>query len=1163
MFAFFKTKWFIQLLIITVLALFIWFFGALIAFADHKPLQSEIARLLTILVIVVLWGLNNLRVQHNIHSDAPATPTASESASLPKRRDTVNQVAPPTSEEERLNRDFNEALATLKLMQSGKRSIYELPWYLLIGATDSGKTSLLLNSGLEFPIKNKVSKLPAHTEDCTWWFTDQAVLLDTAGRYSTEHNESGWLNLLELLKKHRPRRPVNGVLITVSLADLLTFSEDERKEYALSIRMRIEELYTQFSVRLPIYMIWTKTDLVAGFNDYFANLSKEERAQVWGITFPDDDENYPIELTANVEHDFDELLCRLNTHLPKRLQEERDLQRRHSIFSFPQRMALLKEPLLNFLHDCYGVNRYQQAAYVRGIYFVSSTQTGIPIDRLMDRFADAFRLERYNTPFIANSGKSYFLSRLFSDVIFTEALLVGFNQRLEKFQTLLRVGVYSLAAIFTLLMAGIWFTSYNHNQVLLTEFDKKIQLYDTAVAAHPLKPTDFSSLLPRLNAIQDLNQVYPKEPDWLMTFGLYQGEKLQELAEANYRQLLQKQFLPMIVASLEQRLSSPEASNPEVHYQLLKVYLMLGDPKKLEAGLVRLWLAANWEKNYSTDVQTQLLTHLNTLLQLPPETQTLNPRLIASSRQVLTRIPIAQQLYMRVKSEALQDASKDFQLSTALAPNGEHVFAPAKGTWEQQTIPYLYTYDGFYQVFLKQSKSLAEQSVQQNWVLGDKVNTENLDVQALSQAMQSYYDQDYIQYWDSLLTSLTIKPITNLQQASEVLEFASAADSPLRQLLVTLDKQTALTRKPPGALDKLETKADKHLEKLLNTAKISDLPEQVEPGIEVEQHFQPLTAMVKAPAAGGGAIPLDQTIASLGQLYGYVIDLSNPAKKGDAAVKVASQTNSDAITKMKLETARLPEPLKSMTQVLTSDNLTVILNSGTAQLNQLWTTEVLPLYDNGLAWRYPFWRTSVKEAAIQDFGRFFAKNGILDKFFETNLKAFVDTTDTNWKLIKQDDKTIAISEAALLQFQYAAKIRQVFFSEGGTMPLVRFSLKPVSLDPNATKFWLNIEGQKIEFQKNAEKKSVALQWPGTDGSRSVSFSFEMADGKKKTPRQREGAWAWFRVLDQANMQDTGRDSYLITFDIDGVQANYELSANSIDNPFSLKELGSINLPLRL
>ncbi|MDD1607154.1 MAG: type VI secretion system membrane subunit TssM, partial [Methylococcaceae bacterium] len=479
--AFCKTKWFIQLVIITVLALLIWFFGALLGFADHKPLQSDIARLLTILVMVVLWGLNNLRNQHKSHSDTTPV-TVNESANVTKPK-VSNKIS---NEENALNSDFNNALATLKSMQTGKHSIYELPWYLVIGATGSGKTNALMNSGLEFPLSNKLNKLSASTEDCTWWFTDHAVLLDTAGRYSTQEHESGWSNLLKLLNKHRPRRPINGVLITMSLVDLLTQSEDERRQYALSIRTRIEELYTQFGIRVPLYMLWTKADLIAGFNEYFATLSKEERAQVWGITFPYNDEDYSLNITANVGKDFDALLSRLNERLTKRLQEERDLVRRQAIFGFPQRMALLKEPLLSFLQEAYGVNRYQQVAYLRGIYFTSSTQTGIPIDRLMDRFADSFRLDRFSTPPMSGSSKPYFLNRLFNEVIFTEALLVGFNQRRERFQTLLRLGVYGLAALFTLLMAGIWFTSYQNNQALLNAFDKKIQLYDTAVAAHPL-----------------------------------------------------------------------------------------------------------------------------------------------------------------------------------------------------------------------------------------------------------------------------------------------------------------------------------------------------------------------------------------------------------------------------------------------------------------------------------------------------------------------------------------------------------------------------------------------------------------------------------------------------------------------------------------------------
>lgn len=1149
MFAFLRSAWFIQLLIIITLSLLIWFFGAFIAFADHKPWQSEIARLLTIMVIIVLWSLNNVRKLHRSHqnsTDSTEPETKNSDKKLVQVEETYHELDAAS-----LTERFNEALRTQKLF-TGQGSVYELPWYLLLGER-AGKTSFMINSGLELPLNRSGRQIKA-TEDCSWYFTELAAFLDTPSRYTTQHDEDDktlWQSLLTLLKKHRPRRPLNGIIITLSLADLLNQDAEERKHAALTLRDRLDDLYKQLGVRIPVYLVCTKTDLIAGFSEYFALLSAEQRAEVWGMTLTLDDYS-----TEQLSEQFDLLLNRLQQRLLKGLQEERDVTRRHLIFSFPQRMAELKPLLSQFLQDVYGQNRYQKSAWLRGVYFVSSMQQEQPIDSLMSQFNRSLKLARFNLP-AAFSSKSYFIQRLLADVIIAESLLIGFNKPLERKHSLMRLTVYSLALALTMGMSASWFNSYNANLSLLNQFNQKLQVYDTA-SAKPIKDTDFLSLLPRINALRDVTQVYAQQPELLTRLGLYQGDTLQALAIDTYQQALQKQFLTMITARLEQRLNSNEASNPEVHYQLLKVYLMLGDPKKLEAGLMRAWLVVDWNKNYTAEQQAQLLEHLNALLALPPETQALNQRLVAASRQILTRIPIAQQLYMRIKSEALQAANEqDFLLSSALIPNGEKVFMPIKGSWAELRIPYLYTYNGFQQVFLKQGKELAEQSVQQNWVLGETFSTNTPDVNTLAKAMQVYYNQDFIQYWDGLLANLKMQDIHSLEQATDILEYASSADSPIKQLIQTIDKQTTLTRKPPSALDGLDKSIkDKRVEKLLDTVQDDDTANL---GVEVEQHYQTLTAMLKAGA--DGKIPLDNTLATLGALYGYMIDLSNSANKG-AAAKIASPANSQAVAQMQLEAARLPEPLKSMTQVLTAGNLTVMLNNSKNQLNQLWQTNVLPLYDSGLAWRYPFWRTSVKEVALQDFGRFFAKNGIADQFFSKNLQAFVDTTGKDWKLIKQDDQTVVISDAALLQFQYAEKIRQVFFTDGGTLPSVKFHLKPVSVGENVKKFWLNLEGQKIEYAKNTLKNTTAVQWPGNDGSLAVTFGFETEDGKTFR-HQEEGAWAWFRVLDKANMQDTGRDSYLITFTIDELQATYELSADSIDNPFSLKELSSINFPLSL
>lgn len=1175
---FFKKKWVIQLLGIIALSLLIWFFGPLIAIAGHVPLESDVVRWFVILMIVMLWAVFSLLMQ--LKANRANAQMAEE---LVAPADALAREA--DAEISTIANNFDKALQTLKKgakNAQGQNYLYDLPWYIIIGPPGSGKTTALINSGLEFPLADKFGKGAVRgvggTRNCDWWFTDQAVLLDTAGRYVTQDSheavdKAAWLGFLDLLKKHRPRRPVNGVLITMSLWDLMTQTEEERSLHAQSIRQRIEELHTQFGIRFPIYMLFTKADLVAGFNDFFATLNKEERAQVWGVTFPAEDPENPADVIARVGNDFDDLLNRINAHLPRRLQEERDLSRRNLIFGFPQRMALLREGLLSFLQECYGANRYQQAPYLRGVYFTSGTQEGTPIDRLMGMLANTFKLDRFSAPLFSGKGKSYFITRLLKDVIFEEALIVGVNPRLERVQTLIRQGIYAGSVAIILLMSGLWLTSYNKNQNALTELDKQITAYNTIATTTPNWQTDFAALLKRMNAMQSITQIYPDDVPLLMTFGLYQGDKLQPVITDTYHDLLQKQFLPLIKTRLEQRIKE-KMGNPDILYSLLETYLMLGDSKHFKPELVKAWVAVDWETTYATDTETQakLIEHLNVLLTLPLEKQVLNERLIAAARGILNQTPIAQQVYMRIKNDALQDKVQDFKLQDALGINADRVFAAKNGTLAQQTIPYLFTYDGFYKTFLKQSKDQAEESVTDSWVLGDTAKTEVIDSDKLQETIRDYYYQDYIKYWDDLLTNLTIKPVGNAQQAVEVLEFASAPDSPLRRLLDALNKETSLTVKPPSPEDTaknvqssgLVIPVDSRVTKALALAKKEGLLAQpAKPlGSSVEEHFKDLTVLVKSGSAGT-AVPLDRTMEILKQLYVHMINLSGTSNVGGEAIKIAKESGGgDPVAQMKAESAHLPEPLKSMTKALAEGNQDVIMDSSKNQLNRLWQSEVMPLYSSGIQGRYPFARASSKEVTLEDFGRFFAQGGTVDTFFTKNLQAFVDTSGKSWRMISQNNQAIAISPAVLNQLQAATKMRQLFFASGGMTPSVKFNLKPLLLDPNATSFLLTIEGQQSKFSPTEMGKSAAFSWPGTDGSRLVSFDFETKDGRK-LHRAIEGQWAWFRVLEMAHIQKIDQTKYQLTFDIDGVQARYELSASSVDNPFSLGVFDTIRFPSSL
>src|ERR1044072_2601116 len=176
---------------------------------------------------------------------------------------------------------MKDALATLKKAGGGKGDyLYDLPWYLIIGPPGAGKTTALVNSGLKFPLPRGATPAAvagvAGTRDCDWLFTDDAVLVDTAGRYTTQDSDAkadqkSWFAFLDLLKKNRSRQPIHGVIIAISLEDLMMLSSADLAAHSNAIRARLLELHERLKVDFPVYAIFTKADLVAGFIEFFGN----------------------------------------------------------------------------------------------------------------------------------------------------------------------------------------------------------------------------------------------------------------------------------------------------------------------------------------------------------------------------------------------------------------------------------------------------------------------------------------------------------------------------------------------------------------------------------------------------------------------------------------------------------------------------------------------------------------------------------------------------------------------------------------------------------------------------------------------------------------------------------------------------------------------------
>jgi type VI secretion system protein ImpL len=1147
---------------VLLLSLVIWFEAPLVAYDGHFPFASETVRWSFILLFFAVWAAwfgwrrfrawqANRRLMKSVAGeDAPAAqPTAPEGA----------------AELAQLSKRMQEALAVLKKTKTGGRGgLYQLPWYMFIGAPGSGKTTALTQSGLKFPLAETLGKGGVKgvggTRNCDWWFTDDAVLLDTAGRYTTQDSnapvdKTAWTGFLQLLKKHRRRRPINGVIVTIPVSDLLQETEAWRQAQARAIRERIKELHEQLGVRFPVYVLVTKCDLLAGFVEYFDALGREERAQVWGMTFPlatrKDGADVGDEALAAFPAEFGLLEQRLQERVLARMQQERDPFKRALVYSFPQQFAGLREVLQAFLREVFESNRYESSALLRGVYFSSGTQEGSPLDRVMSAMAASFGLERQALAPNAASGRSYFITNLLQRVIFPEAELAGVNQALEKRRRALQWGaVAGIVLLFVLLGAGM-IASYLRNRAYVNEMAAKSADIANKVAALPQQGSTLQ-VLPVLDELRTLPGGYDdrdKSVPLLNRFGLYQGDKLGEAARIAYRKVLQDTLLPRLQQRMEDQLRRSGANNTEYLYEVLRVYLMLGDASHFDPESVAAWSALDDErtlKDASEAQKASLAAHELALMEHFRDGQAmprLDTQLVSDARLTLARMPLEQRVYNRLKRELTRAHLPEFSPAGAGGREASAVFVRKSGEPLTRGVNGMFSPAG-YAKFMGMASSAMDDVEKERWVLARQEASQAGNRDQVRQALLQLYYDDYIAQWDALLTDVSLRPFGSLEQGARITNLLSGADSPMKKFMVEASKQTTLasTRAPALAsvTEAVRGKLDAYKKKLQSAMAGSDDASPSAPAKAenpVDAHFDDLHKLT-----AGNPSPLDQTLGLLKDVAVY-LDSAAAAKRTGAPPPAGS-----ALAKVKLEADGKPAPLGTMLKSIDSGGAGLTSGSERERLNALWTAGPAQFCRQAVAGRYPVVKTAGQDITADDFGKMFGPGGLVDDFFQKNLAQYVDMGGTQWKWrATANDGTLGIPQATLDEFQRAARIRDAFFATGGRQPSMRFDLKPVSLDPAITKFTLDIDGQVLTAAPGALTPG-SFQLPSGKGGGQVKLEIQPASAHANA--HTEGPWAWFRMLDKAAVEATPQgERYKVSFDADGRKAALELTASSVVNPF--------------
>lgn len=1046
----------------------------------------------------------------------------------------ANQARPERRQEIlALQQQMSEAIRSLqrsKLGRSGgKAALYALPWYVMIGPPAAGKTTALERSGLAFTSaggrRRKVQGV-AGTRNCDWWFSEEAILLDTAGRFATEDDDQAeWLAFLQLLKRHRPKRPLDGVIVAISASDLLGSNAEQLDETAKKLRARLDELVKGLELVLPVYVVVTKADLIAGFVEFWGDLSAAGRAQPWGATF-DPQSDALTDPAAAVKAEFDVLTAALHARALERLGGERAPEPRARVLSFPLEFAAVRRPLARFVEELFRPSQYQESPLLRGFYFTSGTQTGTPVDRVVAAGAGAARppgLQRTQFEERPSGAASYFVTDLLRRIVFPDRQLGTSSsrglRRHFKRQVVLGAAALLLTAIIVIPAAA----SYVDNLGLIEGTRRDVGLA-RAAATQALRTSaaleGLDRLLERYRLLDKASHEWSVQPWWGPYTAPPQRDAVRSLYLERLRQMIEGPVRAQLLASLG---SVSDVQNLEpgafkAGHDWLRLYLMLSHPDRLDVETAAAELARVWARASQRGVLASgptVPSHAQNYVGAVVSDATLaweeDGVLVARVREALSKMPIDALAYARLEESA----------AGAPPVRPDQIFLGASARFvtysSKLEVPGLYTALGWEKVRpLLEDESKADFDP---WVLGRSAG--GSDQWSMSQLRATYFE-NYIRAWRDFLLGLDVQTPSTLRVAIEELSALGKIDGPYVRLFRRIAENVRLNVGPRTLLEKVAEKAEEKADDAIDKAKGEPAKEPERKISPVERDFARLLHFgfgdtppdTDAPMGDVPPSGLTQYLDQLRTLEVSLVQIERDAIEPSAQFRAELARAADVVEKLltrlgPAEHAAI-EPLL-MNPIRGSQS--AVESAEGAQLNERWRVEVWEPYQRMIK-RYPF-APSQYEVPLADFAEFFRPNsGIIWRFYDENLASRLLSSGTRFSPRPSEQK--AGFRGDFLSCLGSAKtITDAIFFGDTAQPNLTLGVKMQAVGPEVSEITLRVDGQAIVY-RNEPERWQSLQWPGKDGP--AGASVQVRGAKFKDEIKHYGEFALFRLLTEGRVK---------------------------------------------
>lgn len=1083
-------RWVLLILLVLVLV-FLWT-GA---YFFPELLWIAVAATLSVVVVVLLLVLGRFLL-------ARARAKALERA-----------ANPVTDRRREIHAEMRRAIRALG--RSGRRP-RAVPWLVCLGPSGSGKTTLIERSGLPFAQADaatpKADGSVRPERPLRWWWSPDLMVLDAAGRLTTDQGDRDeWMAVLDALSALRPRRPLNGLLVTISASDLLTLDDFELQRVAANIRAQVHEALERLEMTLPVYCVVTKADLIGGFVDFWSDLSRQDLSTVWGASFTVDEPRLREPARA-VEGELEALAERVHARVLDRIPAERDLQRRARLMQFPLEFRAFAARLPTFVDALLRADAAHDPLLFRGFYLTSAMQAGAPLWRT-PQTPSASLPAQPSQPAPAGEAKSYFVTDVFRSVVLPDRGLassssVGARGRLRRE---LRAGLIALAVTLLVLVPAI--VSYVRNTGLASDSDEAVQSLSNGEQTMPGMVGDpLERLLDEVDRLDAESSGFAI-PGW---FGPRAARALEEPVRRVYVHRLHAWLLRRLRPELERQLENVASSHALADapgslddrtplrdsYETVKLCATLVDPKGhvdpawTPGRLARAWRALLPE---AAAVPMERLTkHAANYLAALEQESTLAwpaPRSLQAARDRLQRFDIRGLPYRRLLLAAREEppirASDIFSAATL-------EFLDSRGDVQ---VPGPYTASGWAKIreALNSPQSWPPEAMVERWVLGDA--TVPADDAALRDQMRSQYFDDYTRHWMALLDELRVKTPPNIGAARAELGAFKEADGFYGALFKQF-KLNAIHEEPT-----LLATAINSLQSKLPWAKSElDAAIKAPPRTPVETSFRPLLLFsgdVAGDRPAEGPAPLEKYRLILGKLKA-ALDAPSDQPSPDVQTQF-----SEAGTGVAALLDGVEEPMHGRLWRLlmppVKGGVEAAKVEGVGSMSDDWKSSVWTAWDGKLSGRFPFRKSSGDQTAnFADFTAFFKPtDGLLWAFVHGRLAAWIDRAGSGGYMSRKG--VDPLSPELFECLTVAQEITDAFFREGDD-PGLKLSVQVDWSSPDVSAAKMSIGAKETPLPR--AQWSPAMRWLGEDAK------LEWVQGSRPTQELGRHAFSLLDLFEQ-------------------------------------------------